>query len=288
MRLFKESTITEYGPVAKTIGISYEDYEALDLDEKWMGNITLPAQAWFTRECQRIERLVYMPLPPALGHDEVTYFWRAEGRTEEAELLAHEWDDMDYNEEDDADFMPSDSSVDGEAEPDDDSESESSEDEDQEIPIQEVEGLLEEAASLPQPSGPAPLSTAPTRSLLPSVMSSLAQRPEVAVWVVVCRLLFSEGLISDRKTPMERKPKLTHFNLKRINKIYRRNGWPLSSFDRHQCKDQLVQCLEDWHARGRPRSEADAERDQQNMLAKHERRKKILEERAAAAETQQQ
>ncbi|KAF2716807.1 hypothetical protein K431DRAFT_298353 [Polychaeton citri CBS 116435] len=68
--------------------LKYEEHEApLDAD-KWMANSTLPVKAFFARECQRLERLVYMPV---LGTNGVLeYYFRVNNAVEEADLLAVE------------------------------------------------------------------------------------------------------------------------------------------------------------------------------------------------------
>lgn len=100
-----QGTITEFSTTGLTCQIPHEQYQQLRPEDRWMAHETLPAVSWFTRERVRLERLVYMPVPPVPGtnEDKVDYFFRAETPTQERDLLGMEGeldDDMDYADSD--------------------------------------------------------------------------------------------------------------------------------------------------------------------------------------------
>ena len=133
----KLGSITEYGAMQETMILRpYEKYEALPDADKWMAHSTMSAEDFFGRESQRLERLVYMPIPTTHG-DHVCYY-RALSANHEAELLAvedEEWGSERGQRERDLDY---DDGSGSETEDSDDSD----QNKDEEISDNELDALL--------------------------------------------------------------------------------------------------------------------------------------------------
>lgn len=82
-----------------------EEYDVLPEHQKWMAHETLPAKDFFSRESQRLRKLVYVPVPRPSG--EPRFYHRSTTHLDEAELLEIE-DEYDADQKVDSDYSPSD------------------------------------------------------------------------------------------------------------------------------------------------------------------------------------
>lgn len=64
--------------------------------------------------------------------------------------------------------------------------------------------------------------------------------------------------------------------------VYTRNGWSSSHWDRERCRDELIRWAREKREADREANQMKSEAQRQKRLADHERRERLLAQKAAA------
>ncbi|KAL8705756.1 MAG: hypothetical protein Q9201_001151 [Fulgogasparrea decipioides] len=100
----RSGTLTQYTPLEDHLTIPYAQYETLAPQDRWMAHPTMDAMAFVQLWIKRFEKLVWMPVPITVGNRgekaKVAWYFTAETREEEEDLLAEDEEFEDDGEED--------------------------------------------------------------------------------------------------------------------------------------------------------------------------------------------
>ncbi|KAL8726296.1 MAG: hypothetical protein Q9166_006798 [cf. Caloplaca sp. 2 TL-2023] len=99
----RNGTLTHYTPLEDHLTIPYAQYEALAPQDRWMAHPTMDAKAFVQFWIRRFEKLVWIPVPITdgnrVGTGKVDWYFTAETREEEEDLLAEDEEFEDDGEE---------------------------------------------------------------------------------------------------------------------------------------------------------------------------------------------
>lgn len=246
--------------------LTYEEYEALPAESRWMAHETLPAIQWLARERMRLQHLLYMPVLPRQGGGDVQFYYRCSNARVEPSFIVTDIELTSAGPEDDEEFEGSETD-----DVNDDAASHDSEDYEDTISSEELRELENEAQS-PLPQASEPNGATPGASyltwLLFETQADTNPKNQVRTFFIYYSAKFT-FLIS------------THLVVKEIYEIYRRNGWGSASFDRDSCARELTAWSEDRHAESVAKAQAEApqrEKEKQDKFAEYRRRRELMEQ----------
>ncbi|KAL8634853.1 MAG: hypothetical protein Q9228_007593 [Teloschistes exilis] len=211
-------TLTHYHPLEDALTVPYAQYTSLPAQDRWMAHPTMPAIPFVNLWIRRYEKLIWMPVPidnitagNRSGRGKVEWYFTAETREEEEDVLD---EDEEFQDDDGEDGEE-------EEEGEDDGEEEG-----EGIEREEVDDLWAEAYG--EDEGRQRRDEVGSQEILPSEEESPAHISREAPIATERHLLDKRSW--DAKT-------------KEVYEIYIGCGWPSESFDRAKCAEMLQEFI---------------------------------------------